>query len=548
MQKHPTHVIDEQAVHIFKGSLPPEHWTVYDIRPDYGKDHKVELVEGGEHTGLSFWVQVKGQKKVKKLKDGTVSFKLETKDLDYHVKLQAPVFLVVVDVSRRVGYWVFTQKYERTRLKNLPWRQQSHIQIRLPAENLISDLYSLRGAVRDAIGYMARRSLSLGIGHAQESLKRLDPRFDVRVTATAAGEVAEVNALTDIRVEFKFGRGFFEDGRFDDLLGRGIPVSIGPGDVTAEGSLLIKSVLDETAESKGAIQICLGGVGHVRLTHTDAEDRDVGRPHEIECVLEGGLQEARFCARTSFSTLILQGTISARADTPMELKIGCNLGPWLGRMISSLPNFELVEDLLGRLELGHRMKAEFFVGAMPIFSGYMVWGQAELDFARRTMPFVELVSEARWIVREFGLNVALPCQIGEDQIHEIARLYRIARGEEIRLKGAVQTASARLTRLNMNTLAKVVGLGGEPLRLAYLSDRPQPFLGVLVDVGPVETELSHMRLAVDRQTLNRQIVDGVKPIPLTWEATPQTEFVIRKASQELLAACQVAEQERRFLE
>ena len=84
--------------------MPPEDWTVYDIRPDYGKDHKVELVEGGDHTGSTFWVQIKGQKKVKRLKDGTITFKLETKDLDYHMKLLAPVFLVVVDVTDRVGY------------------------------------------------------------------------------------------------------------------------------------------------------------------------------------------------------------------------------------------------------------------------------------------------------------------------------------------------------------------------------------------------------------------------------------------------------------
>src|SRR3954452_18490840 len=106
MQKHSNHVIDEQAVDFFKGSLPPEHWTVYDIRPDYGKDHKVELVEGGEHTGLSFWVQVKGQKKVKKLKDGAISFKLEMKDLAYHAKSEPPVCVADVDVASRVGYWV----------------------------------------------------------------------------------------------------------------------------------------------------------------------------------------------------------------------------------------------------------------------------------------------------------------------------------------------------------------------------------------------------------------------------------------------------------
>ena len=99
MKKHSTHIIDKEAVKFFKNSLPEEHWTVYDVQPDYGKDQKVELVEGDAHTGLTFWVQIKGQKKVSRLKDGSISFRLETKDLDYHTRLQAPMFLVVVDVT-----------------------------------------------------------------------------------------------------------------------------------------------------------------------------------------------------------------------------------------------------------------------------------------------------------------------------------------------------------------------------------------------------------------------------------------------------------------
>jgi hypothetical protein len=207
MQKHTTHVIDEQAVHIFKGSLPPEHWTVYDIRPDYGKDHKVELVEGGEHTGLSFWVQVKGQKKVKRLKDGTVSFKLETKDLDYHTKLPAPVFLVVVDVTSRVGYWVFTQGYERTRLRNVAWRDQDYIQIRLPAANTLSGLKSLRRAVKEAVRYMTNLTFHADLREEKRWLEAIDPRFKVEITAGSGGHHYHFRSEEEIPVGFSYREG-----------------------------------------------------------------------------------------------------------------------------------------------------------------------------------------------------------------------------------------------------------------------------------------------------------------------------------------------------
>ena len=122
MNKHSNHVIDEEAVEIFKGLLPKDRWTIYDLKPDYGKDHKVESVENGEHTGLTFWIQLKGQKTLKILRDGNVSFNLETKYLDYFKKLPEPMFLVVVDVAKRLAFWVFIQEYEQTKLRNVSWR------------------------------------------------------------------------------------------------------------------------------------------------------------------------------------------------------------------------------------------------------------------------------------------------------------------------------------------------------------------------------------------------------------------------------------------
>lgn len=538
MQKHSTHVIDEQAVHFFKGSLPPDDWTIYDIRPDYGKDHKVELVEGGEHTGLTFWVQVKGQKRVRRLRDGVISFKLETKDLDYHTRLPTPVFLVVVDVTSRVGYWVFTQEYERTRLRNLAWRSQGHIQIRLPISNLLSDTRSLREAARKAIRYMARRSLGMGIGYAQEALKTLDPRFDVRIAATAQGEIADLNALEDLQIDLKFGVDFCETGKLGDLIGRGIPVSIGPGDVTAEGSPLVGAILEETSERHGLLQLLLEGAGHVRLTHFDNEGREIGRPHEIECFFEGGLEEARFSARTSYGNLTVQGFLTSRPGTPMQFEIKPDLGCWLGRPLSSLPNFELIRDLLGDPAEGHEMRVEFFIQAMPIFSGAMLWGRAELNSNRRTAGLVEFSTQARWIATTFDIEADLPGNITAEHVGEVSKVYRIARGEEIRLKGDVASSSARLSKVNMQTLSKVVGLNGEPLRLAITSTSPHPFLGVEVDIGPVETQLSNVRLTLDREELTRKVRDGEPPILLTWEATSETELIIKKSSEESLDSTQ----------
>src|SRR5436190_24175159 len=100
----------------------------------------------------------------------------------------------------------------------------------------------------------------------------------------------------------------------------------------------------------------------------------------------------------------------------------------------------------------------------------------------------------------------------------------------------------------METLSKAIGLNGEPMWLAFLSDRPQSFLDTEVPLGPVETQFSHMRLALDRETLARKIREGVTPIPLTWEATPETELIIRRASEGMLSAHEAAAEGQGFLE
>jgi hypothetical protein len=420
--------------------------------------------------------------------------------------------------------------------------------IPVPFSNRLSEANKFRQAIKDALGYMARATIRAGITYGQDTLRTLDPRFDIRITATTKGEIVEMTALEDLRVDLKFGNEFSASGKLGDLFGRGVPVPIGPGDVTAEGSLLIRSIVEETADRKGFLHLCLSGSGHVRLTHLDSTSRAVGQPHELECVYQGGLEEVRFLARTSYNNLVVSGSCSSRPENPTHLNINYDLGCWLGRPLATLPNFDLINDLLANLADGDRMNVEFFADAHPVSSGYMLWNRDEMESILRLLGLVELVGKARWIARSFGVDGILPRQIKSEHAQSIMRIYRLAQGEQIRLKGAVQSASARLSKVNSQTISKVIGLDGEPLRLALISDSPQPFLGLEVPLGPVKTELSNMRLAEDRETLTRLIREGMTPIPLTWEATAETELIIEKATEELLSSYEAGAEAQGCLE
>ena len=103
MKRHRTHQIDELAQRVFRAAIP-ETWHYNEQQHDYGKDYLVEVGDDdGEQTGITFFVQLKGQEKAEFTPDGSqVKFRLETMHAAYYVDKvkDLPVFLVVVDVNQ----------------------------------------------------------------------------------------------------------------------------------------------------------------------------------------------------------------------------------------------------------------------------------------------------------------------------------------------------------------------------------------------------------------------------------------------------------------
>ena len=151
MNKHPNHQIDDRAQLIFHEACPPS-WVRNEHSRDYAKDFLVEIGESnGDQTGLNFFVQLKGQKTVEFIADGTqVKFSLEMKHAEYYAdKIKdLPVFLVVVDVSKKKGWYHFVQPDLQT---DLSWRKnKKHVTVYLPVGNDIIDTPKFREAIERA--------------------------------------------------------------------------------------------------------------------------------------------------------------------------------------------------------------------------------------------------------------------------------------------------------------------------------------------------------------------------------------------------------------
>lgn len=181
MKRPKTHQIDEQAMRVFRDALPTP-WVPTPQTPDYGKDYLVEIATGDDLSGLIFFVQLKGEEKVKLSKDGKhVTFYLKTKHAKYYLdKVTVPVFLVVVDVTKKVGYWLFTQEYLRDKLTGQVWRRKASVAIHLPTANTLTKTEAVRKAVEQSRVIFAEMMAvkTPEIGSAQPSLNRsrLEPQ------------------------------------------------------------------------------------------------------------------------------------------------------------------------------------------------------------------------------------------------------------------------------------------------------------------------------------------------------------------------------------
>ena len=191
MKRPRTHEIDKEAMVVLESFLPSS-WVVNPQHPDYGKDYLVEVVEDQELTGFNFFAQLKGEESVQLIEGGSfVSFPLQKKHAIYYTdKLKQPIFLVLVDVSRKVGYWLFLQKHLLDDWPHQKWRFQKTVSVQLPTSNTLADTDALRAAVKEAHDYMAARhpaAIASAIRAERQRVEQLDPRMEVHIAATEQG-------------------------------------------------------------------------------------------------------------------------------------------------------------------------------------------------------------------------------------------------------------------------------------------------------------------------------------------------------------------------
>ncbi len=338
MKKSKSHQIDENGKRLL-GEQLPSTWVVNEQFNDYGKDFIVEIADAqGELTGDSFHIQLKSCDSAKLISGGkSTSFPLKSNHARYFAKIKdLPVFLVVMDVSRKVGVYLFLQEWLAS---NTGYLNQSSISVPVLNSNVLEDTNSFSDEIKRAKEWLkARHPASLQNSAAAEvaRLKALDPRFDVKTRIDSGKVHHELLPNTSFQTTFRTREGKREAAeKLRQFIEFGETVNFEPGEFNIDGSALLQQAeLEGCQLSRSPINAKLRIIAEVD-----------GRSASL--VLDGKLTGGE-------RLLFLEAT---EANSPVRLQleireqsIGFTLQfdakVWEGKCVSKLPHFSSCRELV----------------------------------------------------------------------------------------------------------------------------------------------------------------------------------------------------------
>jgi acetone carboxylase gamma subunit len=132
-------VKETKSIKIFENQIPDE-WICRRItNPDYALDMEIEITSEEEVSGKTLLVQLKSSDFYSP-KRGFIHYPFDTRKLQYYLKKDLPVILVLVDLIKEQCYWVFVQEYiyEELEKSDPLWRQRRTTTLKIPITNMLS--------------------------------------------------------------------------------------------------------------------------------------------------------------------------------------------------------------------------------------------------------------------------------------------------------------------------------------------------------------------------------------------------------------------------
>lgn len=521
MKRPQAHRIDELAQRVFAAALPPE-WVRNEHKNDYGKDYLVEIGEGDELTGTSFYAQLKGQEHATiNAKQKCVTFPLETRYAIYYLdKIKdLPVFLVVVDVTKKKAWWQFIQG---ALSQTGAWRRQKTVTIRLPLINELDDILKFRAAIESAKRAMRLNhptSIQDAVEAHENRIRALDRRVDVK-THLHDG-ILNFQLMprepVPLRLEFR-PDGEDLESKLTDLVERGEPVTFKSGEVKVTGSGLFESVEANGVTMRWGVNLAATS----GIVLNDDQGNIIGEIREIPGEFSGGRSELNYRAGLSSSPFLLEiGPITDKSAGPVCMTL--RVSEWDGQLIRHLAYFDKLFDLFCALERAGTTTIDCHHRGNLVFGGTLS-KPSGASFAGY-LGYLRLIHKARAVCTHFGINPDWSVSAFDRDTREmVEQLHAILfEGAWKASRPNVElTATLKAETVNYDALKSTK----EPALVVFsgLSDDKWELLGKELNVGRLVYELTDVRAA-----LADIGPTGKEDVPVKFTGTESTKMTIRVA-------------------
>lgn len=499
-----TREIDQKAQDIFRITLPPA-WLKREQHPDIHIDYFVETTSGSEPSGLVFGVQLKGTKRTN-LSKNSIKYSLKTKHLKYYVdKVRQPVFLIVIDVIKKEGFWVFLQKWAKEELKDRNWRDQKNITIKISTVNSLADLKTFQAKIIEADAYMRElwpSSVNSAVAFEKASWEKLDPRIAISISLQDGKPHYFLSAKESFEFQFQFKDSPEFRRKYSNLIESGKELSIGIEELYGViGSPLLEKIFLQAERGKLKIQPGTVFNANITLVTTDASNNKYPL-YGITGIMSGGKKAINFQGNLPNSPLKV-GLLLSDGLSSLKIKVsfGLDFKSWGKQPLQNLAYFEKIKKIFGNLQENPFLEISCEIDGNPIFSGTANLPEAILKKMSHFLEYFAFIEKTRAISKVVGINPKFPmgAEISREDENTVLILYELTQGREFR-----QEAYSNKGTINLEGNAKewekiFRKLNGSNNEQLVIEEEARIFnlLGESFKFGPLRTTISNIKINLE---------------------------------------------------
>jgi hypothetical protein len=466
-----------------------EGWISQPQNPNYHEDYVIECVPNGELSGLKFSVQQKAHRHVA-FSQGLASEVMATKHLIYYSeKVRTPIFLLVVDVTTRLGYYLFLQEWLNHKITPETLRDQDSLTVKVPESNRIDDTDRFRKEIGRAFDYMDRKypgSVADAIAHDEKQVMAVDPRWDVKLNVVDSQKQYFLSAKEKIEASMRVSGSNAE--KMKEAFEYGIPAELKGAGITLQGSPLFEKWTQEGG-------IASFSVKPAKPVNAEIEfwtDDEASFRLTLRGALTGGRIGLAFTCQLEGGPLFVQIKIPREAIKQRSgetfVTFRWDFSPWEGKPLLRLPHFSelrrFAQAVFENKPIHFRPMAE----GEKLSAGKIEHPQA-IDVLASAAWMIETMARARELSDKCGIVILFPRldQVPPDDYERLAIAYGVLIEGEFRMPGAGARLNMKMNRKEHDP-AELVAQYEKYARDGFAINRPSETLsvfGTAIELGPV---------------------------------------------------------------